>query len=79
MTVIDEILWLLKDGKWHNLEEVTEKTTLSKYKTEIAVSFLWEYDFINFNKNDRKVRLQPTIHKFIYEIQRLEKEEALSH
>ena len=79
MTAIDEILWLLKDGEWHDLKEIKEKITLPKYKTEIAVSFLGEYDFIQFNEKDRKVRLQPAIHEFIYEIQRLEKEEALSH
>ena len=79
MTASDEIVWLLKDGEWHDLKEITEKITLPKYKTEIAVSFLGEYDFIQFNEKDRKVRLQPAIHEFIYEIQRLEKEEALSH
>jgi DNA-binding IclR family transcriptional regulator len=78
MSAIDEILCLLKDGEWHDFEEITKKVDLPKFKAEIAVSFLEEYDFIQLNENIRRVKLQPSILKFIEEIQRLEKE-ALSH
>ncbi len=79
MSAIDEILWLLKDGEWHDLKEITEKVALPKFKVEIVVSFLGEYDFIQLNENFRRVKLQPSILEFIEEIQHLEKEEALSH
>jgi DNA-binding IclR family transcriptional regulator len=79
MSVIDELLWLLRNGKWHNLEEISEKAALSKFKVEIAVNFLWEYNFIQLHKKARKIRLQPSILEFINKIQRIEKEEALSH
>jgi len=78
MSAIDEILCLLKDGEWHDLKEITKKVALPKSKAEMAVSFLGEYDFIQLNENIRRVKLQPSILKFIEEIQRLEKEE-LSH
>jgi hypothetical protein len=78
MSAIDEILWLLKDGKWHDLEEITKKLALPKIKAELAVSFLAEYDFIQLNKNDGRAKLQPSTLEFIEEIQRLEKE-TLSH
>ncbi|MHC3128629.1 MAG: hypothetical protein IBV52_00940 [Candidatus Bathyarchaeota archaeon] len=78
MSTIDEILCLLKDGEWHDLKEITKKVALPKYKAEMAVSFLGEYDFIQLNENIRRVKLQPLILKFIEEIQRLEKED-LSH
>ncbi len=78
MSAIDEILWVLKDGEWHDLKEITKKLALPKIKAEIAVSFLGEYDFIQLNKNDRRVKLQPSTLEFIKEIQRLEKE-TLSH
>jgi len=79
MLAIDEILWLLKDGKWHNLKEITKKVALPKIKTEVAVSFLSEYNFILLNEKTKKVKLQPSTRKFIEEIQRLEKEVSLSH
>lgn len=78
MSAIDEILWLLKDGEWHDLKEITKKVALPKFKAEIAVNFLGEYDFIQLNENVKRVKLQPSMLEFIEEIQRLEKEE-LSH
>jgi len=79
LLAIDEILWLLKDGKWHNLRETIEKSSLPKLKMKMAVSFLLEYDFIQVDENGRKAKLRPLVLKFINEIQRVEKEEALSH
>lgn len=79
LSAFDEILWLLKDGKWHDLKKIIEKGSLSKSKVEMVVSFLWEYNFVQLNENGRKARLGPRILKFIDEIQRVEKEEALSH
>ena len=73
MSAIDEILWLLKDGKWHDLKEVTKKAALPKSKAEMVVSFLGEYDFIQLNENVKKVKLQPSMLEFLEEIQRLEK------
>jgi len=72
MSTIDEILWLLKDGEWHDLEEIAEKA-------EMVVSFLGEYDFIQINKDLKKVKLKPSILEFFNEIQRIEKEDALRH
>ena len=79
MSVIDEILWLLRNGKWYNLKEIRENVALSKFKVEIAVDFLWEYNFIQLNETTRRIRLQPSILEFINKIQRIEKEETLSH
>ena len=79
LLAIDEILWLLKDGKWHNITEIIEKCSSPKPKAKMAVSFLWEYDFIELNENGRKAKLRPLTLNFIDEIQRVEREEALSH
>ena len=79
MSTIDEILGLLKDGKWHDLEEIAEKAALPKVKAEMVVNFLAEYDFIQLNKNDEQVKLKRSILEFFNEIQRIEKEDALQH
>jgi hypothetical protein len=79
LSAIDEILWLLKDGKWRDLKKITEKCSLPESKVKIAISFLWEYDFIQLNENGQKAKLRPLMLKFINEIQGVEKEEALSH
>jgi len=74
MSAIDEILLLLKDGEWHDLKEIAEKLAASKAKVEMAVNFLREYDFVTLSE-DTKVRIQPTILKFIETTQRLDKED----
>jgi DNA-binding IclR family transcriptional regulator len=79
MSAIDEILWLLKDGEWHNVKEITEKVALPKFKAEMVVSFLGEYDFIQLNENTKRIKIQPSMLEFIEEIQRLEQEDASSH
>ena len=78
MSTIDEILWLLKDGEWHALEEIAEKAEIPKFKAEMVVSFLVEYDFIQINKHLQKVKLKQSIIEFFNEIQRIEKEDALT-
>jgi hypothetical protein len=79
MSVIDEILWLLSDGKWHDLKKLGEDIALSKFKVEIAINFLGEYNFVQQNTKTKMIRLQPSILEFINKIQRVEKEEALTH
>ena len=79
MSTIDEILWLLEDGNWHNLEKIAEKAEISKVKAEMVASFLDEYDFIQINKDLKKAKLKPSILEFFYEIQRIEKEDDLRH
>ena len=79
MSALDKILLLLKDDKWHNLKEIAEKMALSEIKTELAVRFLTEHNFILLNEKTKKVKLQSTTKKFVEEIQILEKEEILSH
>ena len=79
MSNIDEILWLLKDGEWHDLKEIAEKVALPQDKVEMVASFLAEYDFIQLNENNKQAKLKPTILEFFKEIQRIEKEDALQH
>ena len=79
MSAIDEILWLLRNGEWHDLQEISENVALSKFKVEIAVKFLGKYDFIQVNGKAKRIRLHSSILDFINKIQRIEKEETLSH
>jgi hypothetical protein len=75
LSAIDEILGLLKDGHWHDLEEIIEKYSSTKLEAKIAVSFLREFDFIQVEGNEPKARIHPSMLNFIEEIQRVEKEE----
>lgn len=73
MSALDDILWLLKDGKWHDVQEVTKTVALPKAKAEMVISFLGEYNFIQLTEDAEKIKLQPSMLEFIEGIQRLEK------
>lgn len=77
MWVADEILQLLRDGKWHDLRDIVKKCSKPESKVEITISFLSEYGFIEVNKRGRKARLLPLTLQFFDEFQRLEKEQVL--
>jgi predicted methyltransferase len=79
LSKIDAILWSLRDGKGHSLTEIIEKSPLPNPLMKMALSFLREFNFIQIDENEQKVKLHPVMLKFIYEIQRIEKEEASSH
>jgi DNA-binding IclR family transcriptional regulator len=72
MSALDNILWLLKDGKWHDLQEITNTVALPKAKAEMVISFLGEYNFIQLDQDVKKIKLQPSMLEFIEGIQRLE-------
>lgn len=79
MSTLDKILWLLKDGEWHDLKEIAEKIALPESKAEIALEFLSEYNFVQLNEDNRRTKLEPPLVEFIEGIQRLEKEETTNY
>lgn len=71
--VVNVILDLLVDGKWHSLTEIAGKTGLTEVKVDIVSSFLAEYDFVKLDKEDRKIRLAVSVVDFLRKIKRIEK------
>ena len=74
MLAIDQILDLLKNGEWHELKEITDKTRLQELKVEIITSFLAEYDFLEFDKKEKKIKLSPQLLLFLRKIGNIEQE-----
>ena len=76
MQSINEVIETLRDGKWHKLGEIIERSGLHEFKVGMIMSFLAEYDFIRLDKERRKAKLTSPVLKFLREIQRIEDEEA---
>ena len=74
MLAIDEILDLLRNGEWHGLKEVADRTRLKEVKVEIVTSFLVEYDFLEFDKEEKKIKLSPQLQLFLKKIEGVEQE-----
>ena len=72
MPQIDEILNILKNGKWHDLREISEKTRLHEVKVEMLTNFLAQYNFVELDKREHKTRLTKPLFNFLKNIKELE-------
>ena len=78
MSAIDDVLELLKNGRWHDVREVVKMSRLHESKVETILSFLADYKFIALNKEQQKAKLNPTMLKFLKEVQHLNNKNTLS-
>ena len=77
MLAIDRIFEILNNGDWHRLTEVAEKTGTQESKIELISSFLSAYDFMEYDKKAKRIRLSVQLHGFLEKIREIEREEAL--
>jgi len=66
---IDEVIGIIKDGEWHNLQEVIKKSKLPEPTIKKIIKFLAEYDFINLDSYHRKVKVAPSLLEFLKKTQ----------
>lgn len=66
---IEEIVSIMKNGQWHTLEDVTKKTELPEIKTNEILQFLANYNFIDLDREHKKVKVTPSLMEFFKENQ----------
>jgi len=54
---MEKLIELLKDGKWHSLEEIAEKTEASLEKLEELLKTLSEYQLIRYDRELKAAKL----------------------
>ena len=57
MAKMERLIELLKDGKWHSLEEIAEKTEASPEKLEELLKTLSEYQLIRYDREVKAAKL----------------------
>jgi predicted transcriptional regulator len=57
MAAIEKALDILKDGEWHSLDAVIGELELNEDVIKKILSFLVEFNFINFDEEGKKVRI----------------------
>lgn len=72
MSEINELLNLVEDAKWHYLSKVAEKIRLNEFKVELIAGFLAEYEFISLDRESRRIRIVPSVLRFLRRIKPLE-------
>jgi len=70
---IDKIIELLKDGKWHSIKEISQKSKIHEFKIEILAHFLADYSFLKLNKKEREAKLSEVFAEFLKKIYRVQK------
>ena len=66
---IDEVMDIIKNGQWHTLEDIINKTKLPKPKTNKILEFLANYNFIDLDSKHKKVKVTHSLMKFLKENQ----------
>jgi len=71
----EAILRLLENEKWHYLKDIENKTHLNSIKVENVTKFLANYNFVELDEAEQKVKLDPPTSRFLKRIRQLENEE----
>ena len=75
MQAIDKILDVLNNGDWHRIAEVAEETGTQESKIELISSFLSVYDFLEYDKKTRRIKLSTELQGFLKKIREIERKE----
>jgi len=75
MQAIDKILDVLNNGDWHRIAEVAEETGTQESKIELISSFLSVYDFLEYDKKTRRIKLSTELRGFLKKITEIEQKE----
>jgi hypothetical protein len=58
-------LALLSDGKWHGTDELLHKLELNERELEEIMAFLDNYDFVDVDKENGKVKINKDFQKLV--------------
>ena len=59
------ILELLSDGKWHEIDELLVEVRLTEQKFREVTEFLDKYGFVEFDHENRKVKVNKDFRKLL--------------
>jgi DNA-binding IclR family transcriptional regulator len=76
MQAIDKILGILHNGDWHGVTEVARRTDTQESKIELISSFLDAYDFLEYDKKTKRIKLSKELQDFFVKIEEIEQREA---
>ena len=76
--MIDEVLELLEERSWCDLDEIAGRFGLPEFKVKMLINFLVKYDFVDLDEGQRRAKLTSQHLKFLKTIRRIERKEALT-
>lgn len=76
LLVVDEILELLRNGEWHGLGELADKSGVGERKVGLVADFLCGFGFLECDRKIGRVRLSRELLVFLRRVEDLEHDEA---
>lgn len=68
MEKLNAFLNLLADGEWHNINDIASGLKLDGLKVMMIVEFFSNYEFIKFDKEGQRVRIERDVKEFLKKI-----------
>ena len=65
MSAIDEVVELLKDGKWHSLQGLAKNLRLDQQKLHEIVQFLLSLELLKLDEKERKAQINTDLKQLI--------------
>jgi len=65
MSAIDEVVDLLKNGEWHNLQDLAENLKLDEEKLQRIIQFLKSLDLIKLDEKQQRAQINTALKQLI--------------
>jgi DNA-binding IclR family transcriptional regulator len=65
MSAIDDVVDLLKNGEWHNLQDLAENLKLDEEKLQRIIQFLKSLDLIKLDEKQRRAQINTELKQLI--------------
>ena len=62
---VGKVLEVLKDGKWHTLEEVQRMISLKRNQIQQIAEFLERYEFVTVDEARKRMRIEEAVREFL--------------
>ncbi len=65
MTAVDDLIDQLKDGEWHNLQDLAKNLNLTPKNLNEIIQFLQNLDLIKLDKTQQKTQINTDLKQLI--------------
>jgi DNA-binding IclR family transcriptional regulator len=65
MSAIDDVVDLLKNGEWHNLQDLAENLKLDEEKLQRIIQFLKSLDLIKLDEKQQRAQINTELKQLI--------------
>jgi hypothetical protein len=59
---------MLRDGQWHDMDEIASRARLSPLKMQIMTEFLAKYNFVQLDRKNFRIKISRRMAEFFHSI-----------